>query len=290
MGGGLNSVEAIGSVVDMKAVWPEFAKTLWIGKDEHVLDYWATEDEYRFGLDKVYAEVPTTDVPSALKDKLKSLKLDQAGQKREKFELLENAKEFEGYLIHPRSFFYEHLKFTDATVHSVYLFNPIAVFPNTESTGSATNLTFEVSSVLPGRLVFETTGGVVSGNATVNQGACAITSIGASRTALMTPNPDGTIDVNLDLDLGFGGIGAPGPDRKFLALTGLSVLSTTNTEVCPTFTLTSTGNQSWDWLRVGEPNLYSVSDDGQTIEGRFTGTAAGIATINTIWKFTAMRE
>ena len=134
MAGGKNSVEAIAAVVDMKATWPEFAKTLWIGVTDKLLDYWNTEDEYRFGLADVYAQVPAN-VPSALKDKLKSLEIDQKGEKSAKFELLQNALVFpaEFYEIEPRSLFYEHLKFTDPTVHYVEFFNPIADDPNNGS-------------------------------------------------------------------------------------------------------------------------------------------------------------
>jgi hypothetical protein len=131
MAGGKNSVEAIGAAVDMKATWPEFAKTLWIGVTDQLLDYWHTEDQYRFGLADVYAQVPTVGVPEELKDRLKSLKIDQKGEKSAKFELLQNALTFEGdYVIEPRSVLYEHLKFTDPTVHYVEFFNPIAGDPN----------------------------------------------------------------------------------------------------------------------------------------------------------------
>jgi hypothetical protein len=132
MAGGKDSVEAIAAAVDMKTTWPDFAKTLWIGADEQVLDYWSTEDEYRYGLAEVYAQAPTTGIAQDRKDKLKTLQVDQKGQGRATFELLKNAREFEGYLIHPRSMFYEHLNFSDATVHSVYLSNPIGVLPDRE--------------------------------------------------------------------------------------------------------------------------------------------------------------
>jgi hypothetical protein len=128
MAAGKNSVEAIGAAVDMKATWAEFAKTLWIGFEEKVLDYWATEDEYRFGLSRVFEQAPTTkDVPDELKDKLKSMKVDQKGEKNAKFDLLKNALAVSGnYEIEPRSMFYEHLKFTDPTVHTVDFYNPVA--------------------------------------------------------------------------------------------------------------------------------------------------------------------
>ena len=81
------------------------------------------------------------------------------------------------------------------------------------------------------------------------------------------------------------------PNRQLITLSGFSTLSTTTKLVCPTFTRVNVGDQGWDWLRVDDPTLYSVSADGQTIEGRFDTTipAAGV-TMNTVWKFNALRE
>ena len=135
MAGGRNSVEAIAAAVDMKSVWPEFAKSLWIGWEDKVLDYWANEDEYRFGLAQVYAQVPTVlTVPQDLKDRQKTTPVDQKGQKGAQFELLANALAFGGdYEIEPRSILYEHLKFSDPSVHAVVFYNPIADQPNNGS-------------------------------------------------------------------------------------------------------------------------------------------------------------
>ena len=389
MAGGQNSVESVSAVIDMKAVWPEFAKTLWIGFDEKVLDFWATEDEYRFGLNKVYANLSSTQLPPELQNKrdlLKSLEIDQKGQPRALFTMLKNAEEFTSgdYQIDPRSILYEHLKFTDATVHSVYWFNPIAILPNrqfmkvqavkkiagqwqapldwthepfkqfcldkkderleelilivsnsevnraselpfsipklfpmvlstsnvgcwkwqgtassvatgtvpgpSETTGRAT-VTFEVAATLPGRLQFETSAGLIFGNGTATLGACSVTSAGANRVPVKGEVPPaGTIDLNLDLDLGFGQFGGDPPNRKFLALTGFTMLSTTTTMVCPAITQVSTGNQGWGWLRVDALENYKVSADGQTIEGTSTGVAPGGTTINSVWRFTSLRE
>ena len=86
-------------------------------------------------------------------------------------------------------------------------------------------------------------------------------------------------------------IEAAGPGRRVLRpFSGFSTLSTHNIEVCPTFTIASTFDTCWDWLHVDVPNLYKVSDDGQTIEGRFTASPQGIATIDSTWKFTAISE
>jgi hypothetical protein len=64
--------------------------------------------------------------------KLKSLPIDQQSQPRAAFKLLANALVTDDYQVQPRSMLYEHLKFGDATVHSVYLFNPIAALPDRE--------------------------------------------------------------------------------------------------------------------------------------------------------------
>ena len=384
MAGGAGDLEAIAAAVDMKAVWPEFALTLWNDVAGKALDYWNTEDKYDFGLWDVFAHsrsllgAPTN---------LKPLEIDQRGQPRATFTLLDNAlidSKSGNYEIAPRSMFYEHLKFTDATVSSVYLLNPIGANPNAEfmkvqvvmkiggewkppedwtrapfkqfcrdkkserleemlivvsnsevdrlsehpypipkllpmrvstsnvgcwkwqgaasysATGTipgpttlsarADDVTFDAVSSIPGAIVFETTAGSISANSRSQLGPCTITAAAVRRPATRLPVPGGTIYANLDLDLGFGALGATEPvDRIFRTLSGLSTLVTNITEVCPGQTLTSTGPQSWDWLRVDDPALYSVSADGRTIEGRFTSTALGTTVLST-WRFTAVRE
>lgn len=392
MAGGKDSVAAIAAAVDMKATWPAFARTLWIGVTDHVLDYWATEDEYRYGLAEVYAQAPTDGIPQDRKDKLKTLQVDQQGQRRATFELLKNAREFEGYLIHPRSMFYEHLKFSDATVHSVYFSNPIGSLPerefiklqalkkiggqwqapedwtdepykqfcldqrderieelllivsNSEAqrgterpflipanfpmqlstsnvgcwawTGQATTTTtsgppdnidarsaaaelfFRVGAVLPGRISFGTIAGTVSGRQTNSVASCQYTLVSETRSLYRglgsenaPPGDDGTIDVDLDLDLGFGAFaGAEPPDRLLITLSGSSVIPTTTTAVCPTETVTQTGDLSWSWLAVDPRGRFAVSADGQVIEGQTTERSVTGATIETVWKFTALRQ
>jgi|KBSSwiStaDraftv2_1062776.scaffolds.fasta_scaffold02680_15 Bacterial Ig-like domain (group 2) len=132
LAGGRNSVEAIAAAVDMKSVWPAFARTLWIGWEDKVLDYWANEDEYKFGLAQVYAQVPTVQtIPQEMKDRQKTTPVDQKGQKSAQFELLANALAFSGnYEVEPRSILYEHLKFSDPSVHAVVFYNPIADRPD----------------------------------------------------------------------------------------------------------------------------------------------------------------
>ena len=385
MAGGAGDLEAIAGAVDMKTAWPAFAMTLWNDGAGQVLDYWTTQDQYDFGLWDVFDH---SEYLGGAPKNLKPLKIDQKGEPRATFTLLDNAlvdSKSGNYEIAPRSMFYEHLKFTDPTVSSVYLLNPIAAFPNTEfmkvqvvmkidgawkppedwsrepykqfcrdkkserleemlivvsnsevdrlnekpfaipkffpmristsnvgcwkwqgsasytATGTipgpstlgarADGVTFEAVSSLPGAIVFETTAGSISASSRAVLGGCTITSAVTTRAAGRMPIPDGTIFANLDLDLGFGGLGGtPDPiDRRFRELSGLSTLATTTTEVCPGLTVTATGPNSWDWLKVTDPAAYSVSADGRTIEGRFTFSFLG-TTHTSVWKFTALRE
>ena len=384
MAGGAGDLEAIAAAVDMKTVWPAFALTLWNDAAGKVLDYWSTEDKYDFGLWDVFAH---SDYLDGAPKNLKSLEIDQKGQPRATFALLDNAlpnSKSGDYEIAPRSLIYEHLKFTDPTVRSVYLLNPVGANPSAEfmkvqvvmkidgewkppedwtkastkqfcrdkkserleemlivvsnsevdrfnekpfripkllpmriSTSNvgcwkwqgsastvdtlttpfpgddivtAAGLTFEVASVLPGRLIFLTTGGTISANARISISLCNVTLDATPRVAAQLPAPDGTIDINLDLDLGFGGLGAVDPpDRKFLALSGASSLATLTREVCPTGVRTASGSQVWSWLGLDDLSSYQVSADGQTIEGRVTTVAFGTTTTTT-WKFSAVRE
>ena len=51
------------------------------------------------------------------------------------------------------------------------------------------------------------------------------------------------------------------------------------------------GPKPWDWLRIVDLGHDTVSSDGQVIEGRFSAfLAASGATINALWKFTALPE
>ena len=129
--GGKSSVEAIGAAIEMRNAWPEFAKSLWNDADNKILDYWATEDGYDFGLYDVFRN------PGAQRgapSNLKPLAIDQKGKGNAEFTLLDNLLPFGSgdYEIAPRSVIYEHLKFTDATVHTAILNNPIAGAPNIE--------------------------------------------------------------------------------------------------------------------------------------------------------------
>ncbi len=380
---GQASVEAFASVLQsrggLKAVWPAFAQTLW-NDPAGVLDYWSTVDAYDIGLAGLYSPAPGQIGAS---DKLKSRAIDQQGGPRANFPLLANALVGEYFEIQPRSLFFEHLKFTDASVHSIYFFNPIAALPGREfmklqvkkkiggqwqavedwtaepykqfcrdktderleevllivsnseadrgqeqpfripknvpmsvSTSNvgcwmwqgsaqttviggspavvdlearAANVSLTVQSVLPGRLVFTSESGTVSARSTVTAGSCVTTAVGAGRPVVPGAD-DGILDFGLDLDLGFGQIGGDPPERKMIQLSGSSVLSTTTSMVCPQVNQTSVGQQSWEWLHVDDPALYTVSADGQVIEGRFTAVLPDGSTLDSQWRFTAVRQ
>jgi len=129
MAGGMKSVEALGAAIDMTAIWPEFAKTLWNDVTGHVLDYWQTEDDYDFGLADVFRDPGSLD---GAPTNLKPLEVDQLGQPEQVFTLLDVALERStsgDYEIPPRSMIYEQLKFTDPTVHTAIFSNPIAGDP-----------------------------------------------------------------------------------------------------------------------------------------------------------------
>ena len=132
----MGSVEAMASVVQakggMKAIWPEFAASLWNDASNKVLDYWSTTDNYDFGLAAIYTPTAKA-VQTASSTKLKPLEVDQKSRPDASFELLFNALEFPGvYEVQPRSMFFELLKFTDPSVHTVTFFNPIAGTPDNE--------------------------------------------------------------------------------------------------------------------------------------------------------------
>ena len=392
----LASVEAVQSALagkgGFKAVWPDFVLTLWNDAQNQVLDDFSRWDAYDYGLGAIFQrQVAEQPAYKAAAERLRTIEIDQQGQPRASFTLLKNALEFPGthYEIAPRSVYIEHLKFSDATVHSVYLNNPIANFPNREfmkvqvkkkiggqwqavedwsgepfkqfcrdkkderleellifvsnseaargserpfqipktfpmqiatsnvgcwmwlgqaqttviggapqavdSIARANSLVLVVKSVLPGRIVFGSSGGLVSGNSTVIPGpGCTATSVGATRNlgmgGLLAAGDDGSLDIGLDLDMGFGQIGGTPPDRQLVQLSGFSFLDTTSTVVCPMVNQTSTGSQGWEWLHVDDPSQYSVSTDGQTIEGRFTATLPTGAVLDSQWKFTAVKE
>lgn len=133
----MGSVEAMASVVEakggMKAIWPEFAASLWNDATNKVLDYWSTTDNYDFGLAAIYTPKAQA-VLTASSTKLKPLKVDQKSGPDAIFNLLANALEPGGssYEVQPRSMFFELLKFTDPSVHTVTFFNPIAGTPDNE--------------------------------------------------------------------------------------------------------------------------------------------------------------
>ena len=389
------SVEAMASALDarggMKAIWPEFAKTLWNDDVARVLDDWKRLDDYDFGLAAIYSPSAQA-AQTAASTKLKTLEVDQNGQPRESFKLLKNTLGTGAfYEIEPRSMHYEHLKFSDDSVSSLFFLNPVAAMPDRafikvqvklkiggswrdfedwtaepykqlcrdrkderveelilivsnsevnrgveqpfrypkqfpmlastsnvgcfrwmgttsttvtggspiviDSTTTAVDVVLVPTAVLPGRITFGTWYGTAKGTSVVTTAGCTTTLEGASRafnpsgsTGIFPPTDDGTVDFNLDLDMGFSEIGGQSPDRKLITLTGSTMLTTTSTFVCPPVNQVTTGTQSWEWLHVDDPSLYTVSADGRTIEGRFTAPLPGGYTINSLWKFTAVRE
>src|SRR5205085_4299386 len=84
-----------------------------------------TQDKYDLGLSTVFTS-GAPEIRRYAADRLKTTDVDQKGAGQAKFILLKNVSTFSGdYEIEPRSFLYEHLKFSDPTVHSVLFVNPI---------------------------------------------------------------------------------------------------------------------------------------------------------------------
>ena len=110
--------------------------------------------------------------------------------------------------------------------------------PVVDSRASAVNMLWVVSDILPGRIVLGRSSGTIAGDTTITD-ACTTTMAGTRRELyrglgdIGIPKPDGTLDFNLDLDLGFSEIGGESPNRQLITLTGTTVLDTTITAVCP---------------------------------------------------------
>jgi hypothetical protein len=136
--GAKRSIESIAAGLasrgGFKEVWPEFAVTLWNDPAESSLNYWKQQDEYDVGLKYVYspegARIRSKGGPT-----LETIEVDQKGAPSARFKLLQNAVNFDfdsnssDYEIKPRSLYYDHLKFSDPTVHSAAFINPIASLP-----------------------------------------------------------------------------------------------------------------------------------------------------------------
>ena len=381
------SIEAVAAALapygGMKAVWPDFAQTLWLNRTERVLDYWSTTDRYDYGLANLFDPAPG-DTFAQSRTRLRTLPIDQAGQPRATFKLLENAHNFvsNAYEVDPRSLYVEHLKFSDATVHAVLLVNPIAILPNrefmklqavkkiggvwqpvedwtAESTknfcrdkrderleelilivsnsevnrgaeqpfripelfpmrvstsnvgcwrwgGTASTTTtyddnaglsgqingsgvvrWEVSAVLPGSTHFEPRAGFIDGGASGRLAGCTFTDVADRKVLDASGLPSARLYINLDLELG---IGDP-PNRELTAFDGAATLQSTRTMVCPASTVTSSGPSSFTWLQVNSEATYSISADGQTLEGQYIANfPATRSSITTRFRFTAERE
>jgi hypothetical protein len=146
---------------------------------------------------------------------------------------------------------------------------------------------WEVSAVLPGSVQFEPRAGFIDATAQGKLGSCTFTEI-VDRTAVGADVlGDGRLYINLDLDLGFG----DPPDRELTAFDGATRMQATRTMICPASTVSSTGPGSYTWLQVDSEQTYTVSADGQTIEGAYIATfPATRSSIKTLFKFTAERE
>lgn len=385
---GKASVEAISAALGdkggFKAVWPEFAATLWNDTQASFLDYWKTTDKFDVGLSTIFSPAAETSFRIRAEERLKTTQIDQKGAGKAKFTLLKNALEFGGdYEIEPRSLYYEHLQFTDPAVHSALFVNPIGNIPaasrefikvqawkklagqwkpvedwtaepykffcfdktderleellivvsNSEAnrgteknfrfshlspmqlstsnvgcwqwqgdasvqytgadgtieTTTATNVTFEITQILPGQLYFETTSGNVKGDRVSPLGECSITETGSQKTIVRNAAmPDGTLAYNSDLDLGFAGGGDV--NRKLTDFTGQTELSTVTTFRCPTFETTASGDRTWDWLSIDEPSAIQISPSGNTIEGAITSNTPDGGVSKTTFKFTSKRQ
>ncbi len=132
LAGGRNSVEAIAAAVDMKSVWPAFARTSGSAGKTRCSTTGPTKTSTVSAWRRSTPRCrPLQTIPQEMKDRQKTTPVDQKGQKSAKFELLDNALAFSGnYEIEPRSILYEHLKFSDPTVHAVVFYNPIADRPD----------------------------------------------------------------------------------------------------------------------------------------------------------------
>lgn len=105
---------------DMETAWPEFAKVLWNDFTHQVLNDLSQWDNYDYGMAGVF------DQPAQYSRPHRTLEITQQGASRASFNLLQNAAVSGGsFKLEPRSMFFERLIFTDNTVSSVLVSNPI---------------------------------------------------------------------------------------------------------------------------------------------------------------------
>ena len=384
---GQASIEAMASVLaahgGMKAVWPDFAQTLWLNRADRVLDYWSGTDRYDYGLANLFDPAPGDAFAQSF-TRQRTLPVDQRGQPRATFKLLDSAlsSSSASYEVEPRSLLVEHLTFTDPAVRAVLLVNPIAILPNrdfmklqavkkvggvwqsvedwtaepaknfcrdkrderleelilivtnsevnrgaeqpfripnilplrvstsnvgcwryggmastttTYDDGNGTSgqingsavVRWEVSAQLPLATQFEPRAGFADGGASGRLSGCTFTDVANRKVVEGKGIPDGRMHINLDLEFG---IGEP-PNRQVTTLDGASTLQSTRTLVCPGTTVNSSGPSSFTWLQVDSEATYTISADGQTVEGQYIASfPATRSSITTRFKFTAERE
>ena len=110
----------------METAWPAFALALWndsVHDVQNDLELW---DGYDWGM----AYIVDLANQAGYNRPIRTMAVDQKGSKRASFDLLGNASVFDGvtsYEVPPRSMFFEHLVFTDASVSSVLIENPVSV-------------------------------------------------------------------------------------------------------------------------------------------------------------------
>jgi hypothetical protein len=145
---------------------------------------------------------------------------------------------------------------------------------------------FEVKTNLPGRMYFESVAGNVTGSQLTPFGPeCKITVTTMPGYITKKEMPDGRLDYNLDLDMADGNP----PDRNLVSHVGITMLSTTTKFECPDFNQTATADQYWAWMSHSPSTNFTVSADGQVIEGRVTDTSpVGSQTIT--FRFTSKRQ
>jgi hypothetical protein len=150
---------------------------------------------------------------------------------------------------------------------------------------------WQVSAELPGAMYFEPRAGFIDASATGRLGACTFIDVVDRKLAGTGLQPDGKLHINLDLDLGFGEVGGEPPNRELTAFDGAATTASKRTLSCPGSVVSSSGPSSFTWLQVDTARTYSVSADGQRIEGEYIASdPVTHLSITTRFKFTAERE
>jgi hypothetical protein len=150
-------------------------------------------------------------------------------------------------------------------------------------------------ATLPGRLSFGTLSGSVAGRSVVTA-RCTTTLVGAARSSIRpagrcrTPTDDGTVDFNLDLDLGFARVGGEPPIAKLITLTGSSMLATTSTSVCPGVNQSPRHAELGVAARRRPGAVHRLGPTARRSKAASPSPLPGGYTLTSVWKFTAVRE